>query len=330
MKELAEQASTEAYSAAQRTIMNSEFAEMASEIERVANATQFNNITMLNDATAGTVSIHVGSTDVISVSKVDMTRAGLGITTGSAGWSITSLKGNGETSTTATWLTLTDAASAAYTMTITFQNETALSVVLATSGGGTDYSLNDVKEAINAVSLNLPVSGDGTVQAYSAAEIIRDADGTYQLKVNSRTASAGSMTWAVSGGTDTAAGAWTTVSGSVLNTTNFTTAAGGAGSGLSIDTAANAVTALNAITTAINTKDTARATFGYKMNRLESTISILNIQAENLMAAESRISDIDVATEMAALTRTQVLTQAGISMLTQANTIPQLALSLLR
>ena len=66
------------------------------------------------------------------------------------------------------------------------------------------------------------------------------------------------------------------------------------------------------------------------MNRLESTISVINNKAENLMAAESRISDVDVATEMAAMTRTQVLAQAGVAMLGQANTVPQMALSLLR
>jgi len=66
----------------------------------------------------------------------------------------------------------------------------------------------------------------------------------------------------------------------------------------SITTAANAQSALATISAAITTKDTARAAFGYKMNRLESTISVINNQAENLMAAESRISDVDVATEM--------------------------------
>jgi flagellin len=106
--------------------------------------------------------------------------------------------------------------------------------------------------------------------------------------------------------------------------------AGGATAGLNILTTAAAVTALATITTAINTKDSARATFGYKMNRLESTIAILDIQAENLMTAESRISDVDVATEMATLTRTQVLSQAGIAMLAQANAMPQMALTLLR
>ena len=98
----------------------------------------------------------------------------------------------------------------------------------------------------------------------------------------------------------------------------------------SIDTVANAQSAMATIATAITTKDTARARFGYKMNRLESSISVINNQAENMVAAESRISDVDVATEMATMTRTQVLAQAGVAMLAQANSVPQMALSLLR
>jgi flagellin len=98
----------------------------------------------------------------------------------------------------------------------------------------------------------------------------------------------------------------------------------------SISTVNAAQSALATVATAITTKDTARAMFGYKMNRLESTISVINNQTENLMAAESRISDVDVATEMATMTRTQVLAQAGVSMLAQANTVPQMALNLLR
>jgi flagellin len=332
MKELAEQAATESYSAAQRTIMNSEFAEMASEIERIANATTFNNIAMLN-ASTGTIAVHVGTSDTISVSKVDMTRSGLGITTGSAGWSTTSLAANGLTSTTADWLTVTDSDSVGATLSIQFGSEAALSVTLSDASAGSSYSLEDVKEAINAVSLNLSVLGDGTIQAYEAAEIVRDTTtGNYQLKLNARSADTTNITTltvgqaSIGGGMTAAAGAAT----SMDTTDNFTTVGGGAGTGLSIDTAANAISALAALTTAINTKDSARATFGYKMNRLESTVAILDIQGENLMNAESRISDVDVATEMAALTRTQVLSQAGISMLSQANSMPQMALSLLR
>jgi len=103
--------------------------------------------------------------------------------------------------------------------------------------------------------------------------------------------------------------------------------------GITALTIANVTSAKAALTTldlAISTKDTARAKFGYKMNRLEGTISVLNIQSESLMAAESRVSDVDVATEMAEMTRNQVLAQAGISMLAQANTMPTMALTLLR
>jgi flagellin len=335
MKELAAQAATESYSAAQRTIMNSEFAEMASEIERIADATTFNNIAMLNDATSGTMAVHVGTTDTISVSKVDMTKSGLGIETGSAGWSTTSLLAQGVDTTTESWITVNDTSSVGATLAIQFGSEAALSVVLADTAGagvGVDYSLEDVRDAINAVSLNLDVAGDGTVQAYTAAEIIRDTSGAYQLKLNARSADTTSLTTLTSSGAILAGAMTATDSADFdLDTTDyFTTAGGDAGSGIGIDTAANAISALAALTTAINTKDSARATFGYKMNRLESTISILDIQAENLMAAESRISDVDVATEMAKLTRTQVLSQAGISMLSQANSMPQMALSLLR
>jgi len=114
-----------------------------------------------------------------------------------------------------------------------------------------------------------------------------------------------------------------------ISGTNMTSSALGL-TAASITTASAAQSALATIATAITTKDTARAAFGYKMNRLESTISVINNQAENLMAAESRISDVDVATEMAIMTRTQVLAQAGVAMLGQANTVPQMALSLLR
>jgi flagellin len=92
----------------------------------------------------------------------------------------------------------------------------------------------------------------------------------------------------------------------------------------------SAASALEAIATAISLKNDARAKFGYKMNRLENCYNVLNIQVENLLAAESRISDVDVATEKAKLTRNQVLAQAGAAMLAQANTIPQMALQLLR
>ncbi|MDR1396416.1 MAG: flagellin, partial [Desulfarculales bacterium] len=87
--------------------------------------------------------------------------------------------------------------------------------------------------------------------------------------------------------------------------------------------------ALNALDTAINKKDVARASLGAVQNRLENTITNLQIQAENLQAAESRISDVDVATEMTEFTRNNILAQAATAMLAQANSLPQLALQLI-
>ena len=181
MQQLAEQAATGSYSSAQRYIMHQEFDEMRQEVDRIAGATKFNNIGMLDNSS--TVSIHFGelTSDKIDISGSIMTSASTG-----------------------------------------------------------------------------------------------------------------------------------------LNITE-----------LSIDKAASALAALTTLDTAIGTKDTARAKFGYKMNRLEGTVNVLNIQAENLLTAESRISDVDVATEMAEVTRNQVLAQAGIAMLTQANAMPQMALQLL-
>ncbi len=87
--------------------------------------------------------------------------------------------------------------------------------------------------------------------------------------------------------------------------------------------------ALDALTQAIEQKDKIRASLGAYQNRLENTISNLEIYAENLQAAESRISDVDIATEMTQFIKNQVLTQVGVSMLSQANSLPQMALSLL-
>jgi flagellin len=116
----------------------------------------------------------------------------------------------------------------------------------------------------------------------------------------------------------------------VVNSVDVTPTTLGITSAISIATATGAGAALTLVNTAIQLKDSARASFGYSMNRLQSTTNVLNIQAENLLASESRVSDVDVATEMAKLTRTQVLSQAGVAMLAQANTMPQMALTLLR
>jgi flagellin-like hook-associated protein FlgL len=107
-------------------------------------------------------------------------------------------------------------------------------------------------------------------------------------------------------------------------------AANGPWRGAEVRTQSSAQEALDAITEAINTKDKIRADLGAMQNRLENTMTNLTVQAENLQASESRISDVDVATEMTEFTRNNVLAQAATSMLAQANSLSQLALSLIR
>ncbi len=97
----------------------------------------------------------------------------------------------------------------------------------------------------------------------------------------------------------------------------------------SVDTVADANTSLALIDSAIETISDSRATLGATQNRLYHAFGNLEVTAENLTAAESQVRDVDFASESAHLTRNQILTQAGISVLAQANFAPQAALSLL-
>ncbi|MEG6504231.1 flagellin N-terminal helical domain-containing protein [Nitratidesulfovibrio sp. 1201_IL3209] len=101
------------------------------------------------------------------------------------------------------------------------------------------------------------------------------------------------------------------------------------GNGASISTQQAAQDALTAIDNAIISKDQIRASLGAMQNRLEATITNLETQSENLSAAESRISDVDVSLEMTEYTKQQVLAQTAVAMLSQANSLPQMALSLI-
>ena len=98
---------------------------------------------------------------------------------------------------------------------------------------------------------------------------------------------------------------------------------------LTADDAATALTSIAAVDAEIVNVSTARAELGANQNRFESTIRTLNVSAENLSAAESRIRDTDMAAEMVSYTRASILSQAGTSMLAQANQANQGVLKLL-
>jgi flagellin len=130
--------------------------------------------------------------------------------------------------------------------------------------------------------------------------------------------------------------------GETIKTTAVTLSANISGGGLSeltalSDTASakaaltsGGLSAISAIDTAINNISTARANYGAVQNRLEHRLNNLATYQENLTASESRIRDVDMAAEMTSYTKSNILQQAGTSMLAQANQAPQSVLSLLR
>ncbi len=231
MKELAEQAATGTYTSTQRLIIDSEYQAMASEITRIANATDFNGVKLLDGSLSGT---HDGR----GLDQV----------------------GNG---------------------------------------------LNSVGE----LKIHFGAGNDS-------------AEDYYYIRIGSCTAS--------SLGIGNASGVvWddpnTLQKGASADPDNHDISV----AGHNISTQSAAQQALVALTNAIVSKDNIRAHLGALQNRLENTITNLQTQAENVQAAESRISDVDVATEMTEFVKNQVLTQSAISMLAQANSLPQMALSLI-
>lgn len=223
----------------------------------------------------------------------------------------------------------------------------------AAVGGGTLDGTNNF--TINGVTFN-----SGTIQA-------NDSDGALQNLINAQSASTG-VTASLSGNnlvltaadgrnievtvsgtgatiTGVSAGVYKgsvtltsldefTLTGSDVTNAGHTTGTkalnGSALNSVNVATFTGAQSAITTADAALSQVNSIRASLGAITNRLESTISNLQVTAENLSASESRIRDADFAQETAALTRAQILQQAGVAILAQANIVPQAALSLLR
>jgi len=323
MKELAEQAATGSYSTEQKAVMQAEFEEMSSEIDRITGNTNFNSITLLtSDAEEDAVDIHVGSTETISLDSFDMSASGLGVDA-TSGTTTTEVNKKVVADTdTELYIAAADLVADGDGITLGFAADpvTGIDVDLGTPYSGVGCTLDELVTAINnQVLVDATAAGEDT---WIMASAVGDATTGYRLQLTASVAGVSAFSIAALVG---GAGADFSATDDFIESVE-----GAAAGGLDITDSGTIAATLATIDDAIVAKDTARASFGYKMNRLESTVSVLNIQAENLMTAESRVSDVDVATEMATMTRTQVLVQAGISMLAQANLMPQMALSLLR
>jgi flagellin len=324
MKELAEQAATGSYSTEQKDVMQAEFQEMSNEIDRITSNTNFNAITLLDTDAADAVGIHIGSTETIGLDSFDMSASGLGVDA-TSGTKTTEINKKVVADTgTELYIAAADI-TAGDSLIIDFDGDPVNDIeVSLDSFAATGVTLDQLVTAINnQVLVDATAAGEDT---WIMASAVGDDTTGYRLQLTAKDAGVSVFTV-----TDGAGGAADGFGADFDAETDFIESVTGAASGgLDITDSSAIATTLAAIDDAIVAKDNARASFGYKMNRLESTVSVLNIQAENLMTAESRVSDVDVATEMATMTRTQVLVQAGIAMLAQANAMPQMALTLLR
>ena len=170
---------------------------------------------------------------------------------------------------------------------------------------------------------------DAEFQALSA-EIKRNLDGT-SFNGTKLFAALATLTFQV-GANNTATDQIAVITADLTKDTTLTGVLGGAGGATAADikSAANSTAVLEKLDSMLATVNSKRAEFGATQNRFEAVIQTLQVSAENQTAARSRIMDADFASETAALTRAQVLQQAGTSMLSQANSLPNNVLSLLR
>jgi flagellin len=189
-------------------------------------------------------------------------------------------------------------------------------------------------------TLNGVATTTGTLTASTDANNIAtqlNADNAFKANYTARVTQTGGLeikaknpaltgTIAITGTGITAAGGTAVAAGA--GSGGFSSTALGVGS-IDLTTQAGANTAIGLLDTAIKAVSTSRANLGALQNRFEHTVNNLNVTAENLTASESRIRDTDMAQEMTNFSRTQILTQAGTSMLAQANQSSQSILKLL-
>ena len=288
MKELAEQAATGTYDSTQRLMIDSEYQAMASEITRIANATDFNGIHLLDGSLSS--STHDGS----GMSSTGKLKVHFGTANDSAEDYYYIQIGN----CTASSLGLS---SAANTM------DGLISSLGLTYGGPSQLNMEIWWGTVPPSVQNQFSPTAATVDYGRAGEtysFVRDLNGRMHALI-----------------------ATGTVTVDTYSSDRFLDE--DASGAMSIATQTQAQEALVTINNAIVSKDKIRASLGALQNRLENTVSNLQTQAENLQSAESRISDVDVASEMTQFVRKQILTQSSVAMLSQANSMPKMAMQII-
>jgi flagellin len=358
IRELAVQSINDTNSSSDRQALNNEVGQLIAEVNRIANSTQFNGQNIL-DGSLATLTFQVGANQgqTISVDGVDSRASQLGArvaTTASLsateiGNGSNDLVINGNTVDISGATTSTDIVNAVNSVTASsgIQAQKATSVntgaLAATTGTAT---INGVTVAIDgtdatsvaasADAINALTNQTGVTAVAAGTDItLSNSDGSDIVIVGTaldggpETFSAGiTFAGAVSDGPFTITGGTTVdVGGALLGAA---TQNDQALTSTNVLTGADATTALLTLDFSLQQVSGLRAELGAVQSRFESTITNLSVTSENLSAARSRIRDADFAAETANLTRAQILQQAGISVLSQANAQPQNVLALLQ
>ena len=205
---------------------------------------------------------------------------------------------------------------------VTFTQKTPTTTTAAKTAA--DFTITPVTADATAVAVSAVSQTTAGVTAVAGSDVIPVSEGTQFNGTN--TLAGGTLTFQV-GANATDRISVTGVDFSRQGTSQLQDALE---STVAVDSAANALAAITTIDNALSEVNTARATYGAIQNRFESVIGNLQIASENVTAAKSRIMDADFAAETAAMTRGQILQQAGTAMLAQANSLPNTVLSLLR
>jgi flagellin len=291
IRELAVQASNGTNSQGDRDAINSEVTQLKSEIQRVAQQTSFNG-TKLLDGSFSAVAFQVGANagETISIAGI------ANVQTAAIGGTFTRVTGSFNSSALTGFATAIAAGGVLLN---------GVDIGAVGSAANAQERAGQLVEAINRVSAQ---SGVGASYDQVTGDVTLVSDALVATTGTTNSATVAGIANAFTGAASTTTGI------TAVDVSSFT------GAQLALGQIDNALTAVNS----------ARADLGAIQNRFGSVVANLSSTTENLTASRSRIKDADFAKETAELTRSQILQQAGVAMLSQANQLPQSVLSLLR
>jgi flagellin len=329
MRELGVQGSNGTLSSDDRKAIGSELTQLKSEIDRIANVTDFNG-TKLLQGLAATANVSSANTPTVAagtgtVNTIVTATKDVGLTTAQAGTytvTVNSLDANNMVNS----VNVLGPGAGATVQTYTLTGTGAAGAV--NIGNGLTFSFSAAATGNVGSSFTLQ-AGAGTLGTVGAT--------TAKLQIGANTTTFESLTLSVAGVGSAYIGDGTqitTLANNMYAAKDLADAVGQVTTMLNSNNFGDVSGAMRALVDssaqALKDISTVRGSLGASQNRLENTIANLGVASENLAASESRIRDVDMAKEMVNYTKTQILQQAGTSILAQANQSSQSVLALLR